>query len=68
MSPMVLVGYFIIKVLSHKPRLFSQHVFIHVYLLTVCLLTDSRFQRPSPRSQKQPIRVLEETLTGKTEN
>lgn len=35
-------------------------------LFTTCLLTGPRFQRPSPRSQKRPTRVFEETLTGKT--
>lgn len=34
-----------------------------------CLfITDSRMQRPSPRSQKRPFRVFKETLTGKTQN
>lgn len=30
-----------------------------------CLLTDSRPQRPSPRSQKQPTRVFKKTSAGK---
>lgn len=48
---------------------FSQQTLISstnmCYKTTVQLLNDSRLQYPSPCSQEQPARVLEETSAGK---
>lgn len=50
-------------------RCFSQQTLISstnmCFITTVQLLNDSRLQYPSPRSQEQPARVLEETPAGK---
>lgn len=42
--------------------------YCHEFFLNVCFITGRRLQRASPRSQKRPIGVFEEALTGKTQN